>query len=171
MKLIYLAGRLFNAGERLHNLYLEKYLKQLGYSVVLPQREAAKFFDGKTFNMDALVQDCMMHSANRKSICIANIDGPDADSGTAFELAVAIVSTGRAVVYRTDFRTDMDKELGVNAMLRAPGTHFVYDPCFFTKLEEVDSYYWGLAQRIHQAIVRLIQNPGYRETLKPQGAA
>ena len=43
-KKLYLAAGLFNAGERLHNLYLEKHLNMLGYEVILPQREALKFF-------------------------------------------------------------------------------------------------------------------------------
>lgn len=33
---IYLAGGLFNAGERLHNLYLEKHLLARGWKVILP---------------------------------------------------------------------------------------------------------------------------------------
>lgn len=45
MKKIYLAGGLFNAGERLHNLHLEKAFKDLGYDVILPQREALRHFD------------------------------------------------------------------------------------------------------------------------------
>lgn len=45
MKKIYLAGGLFNAGERLHNLHLEKAFKDLGYDVILPQRKALRHFD------------------------------------------------------------------------------------------------------------------------------
>lgn len=168
---IYLAGRLFNAAERLHNIYLEEEFKRFGYKVVLPQREAAKFFDGKVFDMDALVKDCMGHSMNKNSICVANIDGPDADSGTAVELGMAIVATGRAVVYRTDFRTDMERELGVNAMLRPPGSCFVYYPCFITELKEAGEYYRLLAHEIHGAITKLILDPAYHERLKVQSAA
>ena len=57
---IYLAGGLFNAGERLHNLYLEKHLKLLGRNVILPQREALKRQNPitKEFDPKAIANDC-----------------------------------------------------------------------------------------------------------------
>lgn len=152
---LYLAGGLFNAGERLHNLYLEKYLKELGYEVVLPQREALKAFDGKGFNVKAIAKDCQESSSDAENIFIGNADGPDSDSGTCVEHGFAIASTGRAVIYRTDFRTALDRELGINAMLTGEGTEFVYEPCFFTELEQVESYYKGLAKRIDEAVKKL----------------
>lgn len=156
MAIIYLAGGLFNAGERLHNLYLEKFLKKLGHHVILPQREALKFFDEKQFNVSAIVEDCMQSCTNPDHICVACADGADADSGTAVEYGMAIASNGRAIVYRTDFRTAMEKELGVNAMFKAKGTSFIYYPCFFTELDEVEAYYEELARRIHEAILGIM---------------
>jgi len=152
---IYLAGGLFNAGERLHNLYLEKYLKALGYEVVLPQREALNAFDGKGFDVKAIVKDCRNSSNDPENIFVGNADGPDSDSGTCVEYGFAICSTGRAVVYRTDFRTALDRELGINAMLTCDGTEFVYEPCFFTELDQVDLYYKGLVNKIDEAIKKL----------------
>lgn len=152
---IYLAGALFNAGERLHNLCLEKYLKELGYEVMLPQREALKAFDDGKFDMKKIVRSCQESSSKTENIFVGNADGPDSDSGTCVEYGFAIASTGRAVVYRTDFRTALDRELGINAMLTGESTEFVYEPCYFTELDQVKPYYRGLAKKIHEAIKKI----------------
>jgi len=157
MATIYLAGGLFNAGERLHNLYLARHLKVLGYEVVLPQLEAVKFFTNGRFDVAGIVESCKQACTNPSNVFVGNSDGADADSGTCVEYGIAIASTGKAVVYRTDFRTAEDRELGVNAMLKAKGTVFVYHPCFFTDLSQVGDYYIDLAQKIHEAICSLAQ--------------
>ncbi|MCK4525082.1 MAG: nucleoside 2-deoxyribosyltransferase [Candidatus Andersenbacteria bacterium] len=153
--IIYLAGGLFNAGERLHNLYLEESLKKLGYKVILPQREALKAFDGNGFDTKAIVENCRDACSDPQNFFVGSADGADSDSGTCVEYGVAITSTGRALVYCTDFRTDLEKELGVNAMLTGEGTVFIYEPCFFTELDQVNSYYKELAEKIHKAILSL----------------
>lgn len=155
VKSIYLAGGLFNAADRLHNLFLEKHLVLLGYEVVFPQRQALRFFDGDRFDIAEIVNDCQRSSTSAALIYVGNADGPDADGGTCVEYGMAIVATKRAIVYRTDFRTAEDRELGVNAMFKAHGTEFVYHPCFFTELAEVEQYYESLAQKIHEAILRV----------------
>ncbi|MDP3057453.1 MAG: nucleoside 2-deoxyribosyltransferase [bacterium] len=152
---IYLAGGLFNAGERLHQLLLEKYLKVLGYEVILPQREALKAFDGKSFNTKAIAESCRIACSSPQNIFVGNADGPDSDSGTCVEYGMAITSIGKAIIYRTDFRTELEKELGINAMLRGNGTTLIYLPCFFTKLDQVGVYYRELAKKIHEAILNL----------------
>jgi len=152
---VYLAGGLFNAGERLHNLRLEQALKTLGREVILPQREALRFFNGTIFDIPKIVEDCRLAAADPANILVANVDGGDADSGTAVEYGIAITATGRAIVYRTDFRTAPDRELGLNAMFRAEKTSFIYKPCFFTELAQVDDYYRELAQEIDEDIRRI----------------
>lgn len=156
MATIYLAGGLFNAGERLHNLFLAKHLKALGHVVILPQVEALKFFDGNHFDIAGIVESCRQSCKNPQHIYIGSTDGADADSGTSVEYGIAITSTGRAIVYRTDFRTAEEKEVGVNAMFRVRGTTLVYHPCFFTDLCQVDDYYKELAQKIHEAIIAIM---------------
>lgn len=156
MYTIYLAGGLFNAGERLHNLFLEKCLKKLGYEVILPQRESLKFFDGKNFNIDGIVEDCKQSCIDPENIYVGNSDGADSDSGTCVEYGIAITATGRAVVFRTDFRTALEKEVGLNAMLRGRGTALIYKPCFFTELDQVEEFYSELAQEIHKAIQEIM---------------
>lgn len=155
METLYLGGGLFNAGERLRNLYLEKFLKEFGYKIILPQREALKFFNGESFDIPSIVESCFNSCANTENIFIGNLDGADSDSGTCVEYGIAIKATGRAIVYRTDFRTAEEKEVGVNAMLKAKDTIFIYEPCYFTDLSEVDEYYRNLARKIHEAIQSL----------------
>ena len=155
MKTVYLAGRLFNAAEQLHNLMLEKHLTALGYRVILPQREALRFVHDGTFDLPGLVEDCRHVSADPENIYVGNVDGPDADSGTCVEYGIAIQATGRAIIYRTDFRTSEQHELGVNGMLKLQTTRFVYYPSTLTNLDSVESYYQALAAKIHEGVTSL----------------
>lgn len=155
---VYLAAGLFNAGERLHNLFLERALKALGRVVILPQREALKHFNAGSFNVQGIVASCQQEATNPSNVLVGNADGSDADSGTAVEYGMAIIANGHAVIVRTDFRTVEEQELGVNAMLRAEGTIFIYKPCFFTELGEVEGYYNELARQIHEAVLEIERN-------------
>jgi nucleoside 2-deoxyribosyltransferase len=153
---LYLGGGLFNAAERLHNLYLEKYLKEFGcYHIILPQRRALAFFDGEKFDVDAIAADCAQSCSDENVLYVGSLDGSDADSGGSVEYGITIFATGRAVTYRTDFRTALDRELGVNGMFRVKRTTLVYHPCFITELSEVEDYYRALAKKLHEAIVEL----------------
>ncbi len=75
MAMIYLAAGLFNIGERERNIYLEAALIRLGHKVILPQREALKFFDGKTgqFNVSAIVEDCQKTCSLPEVICALSL--------------------------------------------------------------------------------------------------
>jgi nucleoside 2-deoxyribosyltransferase len=151
-KQIYLAGGLFNAGEMIHNLYLEKHLKLLGYEVILPQREGLKHFKNDKLDLEAIVKECTLFAMDRKNTYVGCIDGTDADSGTAVEYGLAIASKGKAIIYRTDFRTDFSKEIGVNAMFTGNNTVIIYEPAFLTELSQIDNFYENLAKRIIKAI-------------------
>lgn len=153
--MIYLAGGLFNAAERAHNTNLEQELKKWGYTVILPQREALKHFDGDHFDIPGIVEDCAAAVSNPDTVTVGCIDGPDADSGTVVECTLAVAKTGRAIVYRTDFRTDTKKEIGVNAMLTMKGITLLYHPCFATEKKELKEYYIVLAQKIHEIIQKM----------------
>jgi len=152
---VYLAGGLFNAGERLHNLYLEKYLTKLGYTVILPQRRANQFIQEGIVSHRAIASDCREQCSRKDALYIGSVDGPDADSGTSIEYGIAITTNGKAIVYKTDFRLGGETNEGLNAMFLLNGTHFVYSPCFFTELSEVDEYYRSLAQAIHEEVKKL----------------
>ena len=148
MKRIFLAGWHFNAGQRLHNLYMEKYLRKFGYEVILPQRESLKYFNGESFDVAGIVDSCMSSYSDKEVLYIGNADG--SDIGMNVEYDFVIFSTGRAIIYRTDYR-----KIGINTMSDAKGTIFVYEPCFLTDLDQIDSYYSKLAEKIHDAVSRL----------------
>ncbi len=155
---LYLAGGLFNVAERCHILNLEDRLKRFGHELILPQREALKFHDPSTgkFHVPSIVTDCRKAVENPANLGVFCGDGPIGDDGTAIEFGHAMTATGRAIVYRTDFRTDLEREVGVNAMWQQEGSIFIYYPCFVTELDQVSTYYGELAQRIHEATAKIL---------------
>lgn len=154
---VYLAAGLFNVAERERNLRLAWQLRKLGHAVIVPQHEALKFFNQETatFDVAGIVKDCLESCARKGVICVMCADGSEADSGAAIELATAVAKNGRAVVYRTDFRTAPEKEVGVNAMLKMPGVIYVYEPCFAITINKINAFYRHLALKIHEALIRL----------------
>lgn len=80
------------------------------------------------------------------SLVIAWLDGPDADSGTCFEVGYAYAKGIPVIGVRTDFR--LSQERGVNLMLSRGCAAFVYRPSFD---EDVDA----LARDIARAVKKL----------------
>jgi nucleoside 2-deoxyribosyltransferase len=163
---LYQAGSLFNAAERRHNVELESRLigeaakRDVKLTVTLPQRTALLRFISpeKGFDVAGIVEDCVKDAASHDFI-LCNTDGSDTDSGTAVEYGVALgqrfahqagfnVKAPHIITYRTDFRTAPEKEVGLNAMLKAAGTTHIYHPCFATELPEFDEFYKILTSRI-----------------------
>ena len=166
---LYLAGGLFNLGERMRNSMLEESLhavaaqRGLKLEITSPQRDALKRFISteNRFDIDGIVADCVK-AASTKDVVLCNIDGADADSGTAVEYGIALgcklfqENAGQKgpqiIAYRTDFRTAIEKEAGVNAMLRAAGTTLIYLPCFSVEVCEFKPYCNELAVKIVDVI-------------------
>lgn len=169
---IYIAGGLFNAAERTHNSTLEKDLittaKKRGFNLktTLPQRTALKRYlpDENRFDVAGIVSDCEIDASSHNYI-LCNLDGTDADSGTSAELGIARgqalaykitknskINIPKIITYRTDFRTSLENEVGVNAMLNPKGSTFIYCPCFAIEPEEIRHYYKELASKIIQVI-------------------
>ncbi|MCK9344884.1 MAG: nucleoside 2-deoxyribosyltransferase [Candidatus Pacebacteria bacterium] len=154
--ILYLAAPLFGAGERLHNLYLERYLKDLGYRVVLPQRDAKKFIEAfPRTALERIKEHCRKSAEESTYLYVGCVDGPDADSGTCVEYGLALAAKGKAIIYRTDIRTDATREVGLNAMLTLKGTTYIHFPCYITELHEAQPYYQELAQKIHETVQSL----------------
>lgn len=171
---MYIAGGLFNVAERAHNATLEKTLieaarkNNINLKTTLPQRTAMQRYipDEERFDVSGIVSDCEIDSATHDYI-LCNLDGPDADSGTAVELGIARgqeianrnlanfkggsiqgVNVPKIITYRTDFRTSIENEMGVNAMLNPKDSEFIYHPCFEVELGGISEYYNGLASKI-----------------------
>lgn len=166
----YLAGGLFNVGQRFHNSLLEKNLitsaseKNIELITTSPQRKAFKRYikEENRFDVAEIVSDCEKDASEHDYI-ICNLDGTDCDSGTAIEIGIARgvqlskkLSTSKLapkiITYRTDFRTAPEKEIGINAMLRPDGSTFIYYPCFAIELNEFNEFYQKLASQIVHVI-------------------
>jgi len=108
---IYLAGPLFTAAEREFNARLAGELRRLGHEVWLPQESEQRSMTAK----EIFVTD--VHGIDWAETVVANMDGPDPDSGTSWECGYAY-GKKPILVYRTDFRAaDEHKEAPYNLML------------------------------------------------------
>jgi nucleoside 2-deoxyribosyltransferase len=98
---IYLAGPLFSTAERDFNARLAQRLRDLGHEIWLPQEsEQATMTPAQIFKEDVAGIDWA-------EVVVANMDGPDPDSGTCWECGYAYCKKP-VVVFRTDFRVGYD---------------------------------------------------------------
>ncbi len=133
---IYLAAPLFSQHERRWNRELAGLLRERlavipgeddipdehELEIVLPQdfRDRGKYNDRK--RLQVLFEKCI--SALRSAdIVVACLDGPDVDSGVAFEMGYAHALGIPVVGLRTDFR--QLQERGVNLMCSRPCAEYV----------------------------------------------
>lgn len=94
---IYLAGPLFSTAERDFNARLAQLLRDVGHEVWLPQEsEQTSMTPAQIFEEDVAGIDWA-------EVVVANMDGPDPDSGTCWECGYAYRKKP-VVVFRTDFR-------------------------------------------------------------------
>ena len=111
---LYFAGPLFSAAERDWNAAMAGRLRAAGHEVFLPQEKEGGKDAAGIFATDVAGIDW-------SDALVAIMDGPDPDSGTAWECGYAY---GRkpVVLVRTDFRASGDRGMPYNAMLVASGT-------------------------------------------------
>lgn len=94
---IYLAGPLFSAAERRFNHELTRLLRNKGHEVWLPQE-----FEQRTMTAKRIfAQD--VEGIDWADVVVANMDGPDPDSGTSWECGYAYRKKP-VILFRTDFR-------------------------------------------------------------------
>jgi nucleoside 2-deoxyribosyltransferase len=94
---IYLAGPLFSAAERNFNHELTRLLRNNGHEVWLPQE-----FEQRTMTAKQIfAQD--VEGIDWADVVVANMDGPDPDSGTSWECGYAYRKKP-VILFRTDFR-------------------------------------------------------------------
>lgn len=94
-------------------------------------------------------------------VIVANLDGPDTDSGTALEVGISLATAlltnqnkPKVICVRTDFRTNREQEIGINAMFNL-ADKLLYLPAYVNSLEEVTEFYENLAKKIDAAIKEL----------------
>ena len=92
---IYVAGPLFNDWEQKRNKELTEFLESLAYDVFLPQRDVTCLV--------GVYEQCLT-AIDKSDIIIANLDGVDTDSGTAFEMGYAKAKDKLIIGVCTDTR-------------------------------------------------------------------
>jgi nucleoside 2-deoxyribosyltransferase len=107
---IYMAGPLFSTAECDFNLALAEALRLHGHEVFLPQeRQHHADRPDLIFKSDKTGIDWAQ-------LVLANLDGPDPDSGTCWELGYGYGTDKAIIVYRTDFRL-FEGEDKINLMM------------------------------------------------------
>ena len=107
---IYLAGPLFTTGERDFNSQLSKRLEERGHEVWLPQDSAQESMTPKQiFEED-------VRGIDWADVVVANMDGPDPDSGTCWECGYAYRKK-LIVLFRTDFRVSHEVSVDLEVVM------------------------------------------------------
>ena len=113
---IYLSAPLFTQVERRWNRMLAAELEAriAGAEIILPQD--LKFGDAynRSSDFSKLFRGCV-DLLEQADLVVAVLDGPDVDSGTAFEVGYAHARGVPIIGIRTDFRKSQDR--GLNLML------------------------------------------------------
>jgi hypothetical protein len=131
----YWAGALFSQAEKDFNLHCATQLRSLGLKIFLPQRDN-RYED---VGGQLCFQDNVDNLENSNGV-IAVVDGPDVDSGTAWEVGYysAMINFGKRpsgdiYLLRTDFRECADGAYGVNLMV----SESITIPVIFRSFDEL----------------------------------
>jgi nucleoside 2-deoxyribosyltransferase len=131
----YIAGPLFNEGERWWNAEIDSRVRKLGFTTYIPQRDGVKLENQsdvlKIFESD---KNALMQA----DVIVANLDGMDVDSGTAWEIGFAEGLGKHCVGVYTDWRLHF-KYQTVNLMIQCSVDKLVLS------LDELEQY---LQQRL-----------------------
>lgn len=122
---LYLAGPLFTQAERRWQRELGAALGERGHKVFLPQDDAGLPLLRNPPDFHGAFEICR-DAIDRAEAVVANLDGADADSGTAWECGYAYARGKPVIVIRTDFRGGEDR--GLNLMLRRSAIVVVEHP-------------------------------------------
>lgn len=120
---LFLAGPLFNAAEREFNRRLRDALAVAGHEIWLPQEnEPRERGAAAIFKKD-------VEGIEWAQAVLANMDGPDPDSGTCWECGYAYARRKPVIAYRTDVRHAEDASIGrFNLMIEKSATKVVVVP-------------------------------------------
>ncbi len=116
---IYLAAPLFSEGERRYNAFVRDQLHRAGYEVYLPQEQGGEIRH-RTRDDDQVIFERHIAALDHAQLVVAICDGPDADSGTAWEAGYAYAKGIPVIVLRTDSRM-IGEDRHTNLMLEQSG--------------------------------------------------
>jgi nucleoside 2-deoxyribosyltransferase len=124
---IYWAGGLFSLGERMFNISVASALRVAGHEVWLPQEKPQK--DSRSVFLSCVegIEWC--------EVVVANMDGPDPDSGTAMECGLAY-RRRPIIAYRTDFRRGGDRGISAYNLMLSEAATVNMDLAYVTILDE-----------------------------------
>lgn len=150
---IYMAGPLFSTAEREFNACLAALLRQKGHEVWLPQEVEQRTMSAKAiFTKD-------VEGVDWAEAVVANMDGPDPDSGTCWECGYAY-GKKPVIVYRTDFREADEADKAPFNLMLTESADRVLD-LTFADTEAV-------ARRLDEALRDLADDPGTRPPVDDQ---
>jgi nucleoside 2-deoxyribosyltransferase len=98
----YIAGPLFNEGERWFDEQIEARVARVGFETYLPHRDTVEHLPVRTSMEDIFRLD--VQAINQASVVIANLNGFTTDDGTAWELGYAYAKGKHLVGVHTDMR-------------------------------------------------------------------
>jgi nucleoside 2-deoxyribosyltransferase len=110
MKLIYVAGPLFNTHERWYLESIAQALEAAGYRTFLPQRDAG-LVNPHSPEERSRIFYADIEALKSCDLCVALLTGPDHDSGTSAELGY-VYALGKPCIGITD-----DKRANVNTIV------------------------------------------------------
>ncbi len=118
--LVYIAGPLFDEGERWWIERVEEVVAAAGYRTFLPHRDnQPKTAD----NVDQIFESNRQH-LDSCSFVVASLNGIITDDGTAWEIGYAYARGRRIIGIHTDWRSRFDTEV-VNLMIERSLTQLV----------------------------------------------
>jgi nucleoside 2-deoxyribosyltransferase len=109
---VYIAGPLFDDGERWWIEQIDAAVQSAGFTTFLPHRDNPP---KTSANVDEIFATNVA-AIDRASIVVANLNGITTDDGTAWEVGYAFASNTYLVGVHTDWRRRFDDEI-VNLML------------------------------------------------------
>jgi len=126
----YIAGPLFNEGERFWNGEINSRVSKAGFTTYVPQRDGIKL-QHKSDVRKIFEED--KKAVSQADLIVANLDGMDVDAGTGWELGFAHGLGKHVVGVYTDWRLHF-KWQTVNLMIQCSVDKLV------NSLEELDEY-------------------------------
>lgn len=104
---IFIAGPLFSQAEREFNLKVEGHLRKCGFETFLPQRDVGKLDEllaKEGYQAYRTIFKRDLEGLDQADAIVAILDGPDVDSGTAFEVGYAFAKGKPVIGLKTDMR-------------------------------------------------------------------
>lgn len=115
-KKIFIAAPLFTDAERNYNITIDNICREMGFITFMAQRDVGIVTEESTDE----VFDQDLNHLRQADIVVANIDGIDVDSGTAWELGYAFANSKDIICIRSDVRMYRNF-LPVNLMIKQCG--------------------------------------------------